>query len=116
MKKDWKDALSSLRENMGDNSVESVEEENISSSEDSEDKKIQKTPLLVVTDKKGRNGKIATIIEGFTIEQQEVENIARQLKQKLGVGGSVRDGEILIQGDHKNAVVLFLQSLNFKTK
>ena len=74
------------------------------------------TRLFGCCDRKGRNGKIATIIEGFIVSQQEVENIARELKQKLGVGGSVRQGEILIQGDHKNVVQKFLESKNFKIK
>ena len=107
---DWKDALSAARNNF----QEAPEE--ISKAKPQNPETIQKLPLTVVTDKKGRNGKIATIIEGFTIPQTEVEEIARELKQKLGVGGSVREGEILIQGDHKQKVGAFLSNLNFKVK
>ena len=108
---DWKDALSAVRGNFDE-----APEDDHCSIEDSPQKPSQKGPLYVVTDKKGRNGKIATIIEGFTIPREEVENLARKLKQKLGVGGSVRDGEILIQGDHKDKIKSFLSDLNFKVK
>lgn len=112
MTQDWKNALSSLR-----GSLEEVPEEN-SVSEETQDKvkETQKVPLTVVLDKKGRNGKMATIIEGFTLPQEEVELIASKLKKQLGVGGSCRQGEILVQGDRKEAVIKFLQSLNFKTR
>lgn len=114
MAKDWKESLSALRGTL----EEPKEEEKEVPSELTEDNKFnsQKTSLYIVVDKKGRNGKVATIIEGFTISKEEVEKIARQLKQNLGVGGSVREGEILIQGDHKEAIKKFLCKLNFKIK
>ena len=107
---DWKDALFALRGNLDEPSAEE------NNAEEKAPEALQKTPLIITIDRKGRNGKTATIIEGFTLSQPEVEDIARKLKQKLGVGGSVRDGEILIQGDHKENVKKFLSSLNFKTK
>ena len=113
MAEDWKDKLSSLKSIFGNEDIEEkIEAETIEHGVEYG----QKNPLTVVTDKKGRNGKIATIIEGFTIPQKDVEDIARQLKNKLGVGGSCREGEILIQGDHKNNVITFLKSKNFKTR
>lgn len=112
MNNDWKDALSSLRNSL-DPSPEENENLNL---EKEEDEQKQKGPLHIVKDKKGRNGKIATIIEGFTIPREIVEDIARKLKQKLGVGGSVRDGEILIQGDHREAIKKFLESQNYKCR
>ena len=117
MATDWKDALSSLRSSL-DEPESSSQDENISdeTNTNGDEKAGQKTPLTIITDKKGRNGKIATIVEGFSIPQNQVEEISRKLKQKLGVGGSVREGEILIQGNHKDAVKKFLESLNFKTK
>ncbi|MCH5228512.1 MAG: translation initiation factor [Muribaculaceae bacterium] len=113
---DWKDALSALRNDMtpGDNDGE--KEKEIVSQINDQDFIPQKEKLTVITDKKGRNGKTATIIEGFLIPQNQVEELARKLKQRLGVGGSIREGEILIQGDHKEAIVKFLNDLNFKTK
>lgn len=114
MNEDWKDVLKQLQGNQ-DSALE--ENENSSSvGNDSREEDKQRGPLTVVTDRKGRNGKTATIIEGFTLSRERVEDIARKLKQKLGVGGSVRDGEILIQGDHKEAVKKFLQNLEFKIR
>ena len=112
MKEDWKDALSALKNNIG---LPEAPSEEITEDENSVSD-IQKTPLLVMTDKKGRNGKIATLIEGFTIAQEKVEEIARKIKQSIGVGGSVRNGEILIQGDHKDKVIKILREMNFKTR
>ena len=112
MQKDWKDALSALRNDLG----EPEPDTSIDREEEKPNSPEQKTPFTIVTDKKGRNGKIATIIEGFTLPQDQVEELARKLKKQLGVGGSVRDGEILIQGDHKEAVKKFLSSLNYKTR
>lgn len=112
MNNDWKDALSALRGSL-DEPKEDKKEIII---EEAKSKYLQPTPLTVVTDRKGRNGKTATIIEGFTIQQEEVEEYARKLKQKLGVGGSVRDGEILIQGDYKEQIKNLLQQFGFRTK
>lgn len=112
MEQDWKNALAALRGNLetpADETEKKIDEQPPQTM-------TQKTPLTIVTDRKGRNGKTATIIEGFTIDQDRVDEIARKIKQKLGVGGSVRDGEILIQGDHKEDVKKFLNSLNFKVK
>lgn len=113
MTPDWKETLSTLRGKLDDPTIE--ENQNIEI-EEVKSKYRQRDPLKVIIDKKGRNGKTATIIEGFILPKEEVEEIAKTLKQKLGVGGSVREGEILIQGDHKNTVITLLQNLHFKTK
>lgn len=111
MNEDWKNALAALRGN-----VPEAEDEQVKDAENPGEDDIQKLPVRIYIDKKGRNGKTATIIEGFTLSQSKVDEIARKLKQKLGVGGSTRDGEILIQGDHKAEVAEFLKSLNIKAK
>ena len=115
MNNDWKEALSALRNNMPQPQKEEEETSEIFI-EEVKSKYLQPDPLSIVIDRKGRNGKTATIIEGFTIQPQEVEEIARKLKQKLGVGGSVREGEILVQGDHKEAVKNFLSQTGFKIR
>ena len=112
MATDWKDILSSLRD---ENEPAHTEPANVNEPEDSLQSS-QTQPLMVVTDKKGRNGKTATIIEGFTIPQTEVDKISKDLKKLLGVGGSTREGEILVQGDHKEKVMTFLKKMNFKVK
>ena len=111
MSQDWKDALSSLRNSLDEPTEEFIKE----TKEEENGEKTQKNPIRIVVDKKGRNGKVATILEGFTIDQKEVEALAKQIKQKFGVGGSVRKGEILIQGDYRDKVKKLLQDLNFKT-
>ena len=111
MSQDWKDALSSLRNSLDEPTEEFIKE----TKEEENGEKTQKNPIRIVVDKKGRNGKVATILEGFTIDQKEVEALAKQIKQNFGVGGSVREGEILIQGDYRDKVKKLLQDLNFKT-
>lgn len=111
MTEDWKDALKAIRGEVEDNPENDIPEE-----VNPADTNIQSGPLVVVIDKKGRKGKTATIIEGFTVDSKTVEEIAKKLKQRLGVGGSVREGEILIQGDHKDKVKKILEEMNYKTK
>jgi len=72
--------------------------------------------LDIVLDRKGRKGKSATIISGFTIPDSEIESLAAGLKRSLGTGGSVRGGEILIQGDRRDDVLRFLSSRSFKAR
>lgn len=71
--------------------------------------------LRIELDKK-RAGKTATIISGFTLTEEKVAEIARLMKQKLGVGGSHRNGEILIQGDRRQAAADFLKARGYKSK
>lgn len=110
---DWKDALSALRDSGEipvDNTPDPVEDVK------KESNPIQKSPLTVVTDRKGRKGKVATIIEGFECSESHLEEIAKILKQKLGTGGSIREGEILIQGDRKKDVTATLKTLGYKVR
>ncbi len=110
---DWKDALGALRDSGAipeDNTPDPVDEAPIGN------KGIQKSPLRILIDKKGRKGKTATIIEGFEGTDAELEELARTLKQKLGTGGSARGGEILIQGDRKADAAAVLAALGYKTK
>lgn len=108
MSSDWKDALGALRT--------TVPEDNTPEPENAPEKATQKGCLHIFFDRKGRKGKAATIIEDFTIPDSEVEEIARKMKQRLGVGGSCRDGEILLQGDQREGAAEFLSSLGFKCK
>ena len=72
--------------------------------------------LDIVLDRKGRAGKSATIIAGFTPDDPEVSALATELKRRLATGGSVRDGEILIQGDKRQAVKTALDALGYKSR
>ncbi|MCH5226230.1 MAG: translation initiation factor [Muribaculaceae bacterium] len=113
---DWKSALASLASSLPEENENSANPKDIEEPSPSEPSDKQSSILHVILSKKHRGGKTATIVEGFTIPQSELDDIARRLKQKLGVGGSTREGEILIQGDHRAAVTDFLKSLNFKVR
>lgn len=72
--------------------------------------------LDIYVERKGRGGKTATIITGFTVADDTVADIAARLKKRLGAGGSVRGGEILIQGDRSAAVRDALAALGLKSR
>ncbi len=72
--------------------------------------------LSVILDKKGRKGKTATLVAGFTCDDSELKEIAATMKSRLGTGGSARGGEILIQGDRVTDVKQFLSSAGYKIK
>lgn len=108
---DWKDTLRQFAESTPlPEGVENVANENIA-----ETKKNTIT-LRVIIDKKGRKGKTATIVEGFTCDNQEVENVAATIKRRLGTGGSARGGEILIQGERSAEVKRILADMGYKVK
>ena len=73
-------------------------------------------PVHVIIDKKGRHGKQATIVTDLKCDDDTLKMLARDLKQVCGAGGSARDGEILIQGDKREAVAAHLKTLGFKVK
>ncbi len=112
---DWKDALASLSGLPEGEEHQDSSTSQLHNSTTTQPHK-QTTPLHVLIEKKGRGGKTATIIEGFEISDDEIDEIARTLRKKLGTGGSARGGEILIQGDRKPDVVRLLKEMGFKVK
>ncbi len=65
---------------------------------------------------KGRKGKTVTIVSGFQLADDELKNLATQLKRRCGTGGSVKEGVIIIQGDHRDTLVTELNKRGFKAK
>lgn len=75
-----------------------------------------KQHLRVLIDKKQRGGKIVTIVTGFVGTQEDLINLSKLLKNKCGVGGSAKEGEILIQGEKKVKVIEILQKEGYQVK
>ena len=72
--------------------------------------------LYVSLDRKNRKGKKVTLVEGFTGSSRDLKELARELKSSCGVGGSVVDTQILIQGDFRERVISLLQDKGYKVK
>ncbi len=110
MSNDWKQRLGVMYSTNPDFEYETEQVENI------ETLIPEKQKLRVLIDKKGRNGKQVTIVKGFVGNDEDRELLCKALKQYCGVGGSVKDGEILIQGDQRNKVTNYLQSHKYNVK
>ena len=69
--------------------------------------------LFVGTDKKNRAGKVVTFISGFIGKKEDLEELGKAVKSFCGSGGTVKEGEIIIQGDHKEKVARWLQQKGY---
>lgn len=107
---DWKTSLEALKGSLPEG------EDSVGQEAAAEPQAKAQPRLDIVLDRKGRKGKEATIVAGFTMADDEVARVAATLKQRLGCGGSARGGEILIQGDKRKQVLELLVAQGFKAR
>ncbi len=110
MSNDWKDRLGMVFSTNPDfeyNTTDEQEQELIEPSQQN---------LRVWLDRKQRAGKVVTLVKGFVGPEDALTELARLLKTKCGVGGSAKDGEIVIQGDHRDRVVDILTKGGYRCK
>lgn len=74
---------------------------------------MSKQKLRVSIEKKGRGGKTVTLVKGFVGKEEDLKALAKSLKTKCGVGGAVKDNEIVIQGDLRDKVVSLLKTFGY---
>ena len=108
---DWKERLNVVYSTNPDFKYETDERE------EQEEVDKEKQNLRVSIEKKNRGGKIVTLITGFIGREESLKELGRLLKTKCGVGGSAKDGEIIIQGDFKTKIIELLKKEGYsKTK
>lgn len=107
---DWKSRLGMVYSTNSEFEYTSNEEEEHQTLEPA------KQNLKVWIDRKHRGGKVATLVCGFIGTDDDLKELARTLKSKCGVGGAAKDGEIIIQGDHRDKVVELLLKAGYKCK
>lgn len=77
---------------------------------------IQDDPIICKYEKKGRNGKPVTILENYNGAEEDLKQLAKEIKSKLGVGGSAKDGIIVIQGNYRDKIMDILKEKGFSVK
>jgi translation initiation factor 1 len=110
MANDWKDRLGVVFSINRDFKYESE------GNEEQQTLPPQQQNLKVLLDRKKRAGKSATLVTGFIATEEDLKSLGKMLKTKCGVGGTVKDGEILIQGDFCNKIIDILKSDGYKVK
>ena len=107
---DWKDRLGVVYSTNPDFKYETAAQE------EADTLPPERQKLIVGIDRRNRGGKQVTLITGFIGKADDLKELGRVLKTKLGVGGSAKDGEITIQGDFRDKVVDLLRGLGYNAK
>jgi translation initiation factor 1 len=107
---DWKDRLGVVYSTNPDFKYETAAEEEV------ETLPAAKQKLIVSIDRRARAGKQVTLVTGFVGTNDDLATLAKTLKTKCGVGGSAKDGEIIIQGDFRDRVVELLKGMGYNAK
>jgi translation initiation factor 1 len=107
---DWKERLGVVYSTSSDFKYEKAQAEGV------EALPPQQQNLRVLLDKKQRGGKKVTLVENFVGAQEDLEALGKMLKTKCGVGGTAKNGEILIQGDFRDRVLELLLQAGYKAK
>ncbi len=104
---DWKKRLGVVFSTATDYDYQTDAEEEVKTLEAKEQK------LRVRIEKNGRGGKTVTIVSGFIGSETDLKELGKSLKSKCGVGGSAKDGEVLVQGDFKQRVIEILRAMGY---
>ena len=110
MAKDWKDRLGTVYSTSDKYNYE------YDNNEEQETLPENQQKLYVSIDKKNRKGKAVTLIEGFVGSTEDLKSLGKLLKSKCGVGGAVKNGEVLIQGDFRDKIIELLKSDGYIVK
>ena len=101
---DWKDRLNVVYSTNPDYQYENIGEEEAETLPKNQQK------LRIGMEKKGRGGKTVTLVRGFIGTEDDLKELGKLLKTKCGVGGSAKEGEIIIQGDFKQRIIDLLKA------
>lgn len=107
---DWKSRLGVVFSTNPDFKYETISEE------DPETLATNRQRLIVKIDRHSRAGKQVTLVDGFIGRSDDLAELCRTLKVKIGVGGSAKDGQIVIQGDFRDRVVELLTKMGYNAR
>ena len=104
---DWKDKLAFAYSTNPDYNP------NDNTDEEEESLEPNKQVLRVRLEKKNRGGKTVSIVSGYVGTESDLKDLGKHLKSRCGVGGSVKDGEIIIQGDFRDRILNLLKEMGY---